>query len=285
MKKSTQKKMAKAITSLILGKPKKKKSAPPKPKENIRPAFKVTIKKEIVEDSPDDRKPFAPDRLEIEGFSCPGGGFCSWAKYIVKGQNIETGKSSTDHVIASNSVDAMCMIEAKGIMKPECATVISHDPPTERQLEFAEELKIKIPAGINKRDMSAIITRAEKWDDYIHTPIYTTELPTVEFAKYALRRGYIFSFYDCEPELVECALNDSEKKFAIAFYAYRIICDKTGQPIKDMETDADYEKYMLFANNILSDESLEKSFDNNKYDNGNGHIKVYKVFQSFFEYK
>lgn len=100
-----------------------------------------------------------------DNYISPSGGFVNYARFDVVGKNPETKRKNKRYIEAKDEADACKKMEKKGFIGPFEVTVLSIEPPTERQLEYAKSLGAVIPKGACKRDVSAIIARITENDE------------------------------------------------------------------------------------------------------------------------
>lgn len=77
--------------------------------------------------------------------------------YEIKGAGKDTGRKRRRIYTAPNEAEAKQLAEADGTLVEEI-TEIPPDPPTERQLDYARDLGISIPANATKDDISDLIS-------------------------------------------------------------------------------------------------------------------------------
>lgn len=87
-----------------------------------------------------------------------------WHKFRITGLDKDTGKKSTITIITRATSPAKEKLMREGIMPPYQTKEIHFDEPTDAQRNYALDLGIKIIAGMNRQDVSALISRSEEND-------------------------------------------------------------------------------------------------------------------------
>ena len=77
--------------------------------------------------------------------------------YEVKGKGKDTGRKRKRTYSAANELEAKRLAEVDGTLVDEI-TEMPPEPPTERQLDYAKDLGISIPANASKDDVSDLIS-------------------------------------------------------------------------------------------------------------------------------
>ena len=86
-------------------------------------------------------------------------------RYEVVGLGRETGRKRVRIYEARNKEDAIMMAASEGIVVDTSKIrILPESPATERQIEDAKDLDIKIPKGITKNELSKLINQAEDED-------------------------------------------------------------------------------------------------------------------------
>jgi hypothetical protein len=76
--------------------------------------------------------------------------------YEVVGKGRDTGRRRRRHYLVNTEVEARALAEADGTIV-ESISELAADPPTERQLEFANKLGIVVPHNASKEELSDLI--------------------------------------------------------------------------------------------------------------------------------
>ena len=131
----------------------------------------------------------------IGGFKSESGGYVNYNKYQLHGINPKTGRKNKFECNAFSEEDAIALAkEKKGLVEPFEVSIIPHDPPTESQIAYADDLEILRPDDCCKEDMSALISRVMQDD----------EKPASEsMVKLAKSRKLMFSRFIGERALVD----------------------------------------------------------------------------------
>lgn len=105
--------------------------------------------------------------------------------YKIKGKHKDTKRVRTLTIEALNEQDAQNEAYNQGLESINSIELIPFDPPTERQMEYAKSLGIKIPEDACKTDVSALISRAVDKDGE----------PNEGLLEFATNRRIFFSKY------------------------------------------------------------------------------------------
>jgi len=77
--------------------------------------------------------------------------------YEIKGKGKDAGRKRRRIYSATNETEARQLAEDDGTLV-EAVTELPPEPPTERQLDYARDLGISIPANATKNDLSDLIS-------------------------------------------------------------------------------------------------------------------------------
>lgn len=136
-----------------------------------------------------------PARLEwLNGYVSPSGGYVNYAIFELHGVNPKTNRSNKKLYKCRDSEEAVNLATNDGLVAPFDISVIPNDPPTERQLAYARNLGITIPAGACMHDVSALLSRVEDNDE---------EAPDENTVRKAMALGVHFSRYAGRKTLCE----------------------------------------------------------------------------------
>ena len=145
------------------------------------------------------------------GFVSPSGGFVDFTIYQVKGKNPDTKRINTKRVEAFSEEEAVDYVKSKfGLNEPFTISILESDPPTDNQIFYAQSLLMKIPEGICKTDMSALIDRIKDEDE---SPASFKTMRAAFLAKLKISR------YHGEKALYRIAMNSSSNQYS-AFLKY-----------------------------------------------------------------
>lgn len=220
-----------------------------------------------------------------DGYKSPSGGFCNYARFSGQGINPTTGRSNQIKEIFAKTLEAASFqAEEKTGFRQIELSVVPMDPPTERQLAYAQELHLQIPPDACKEDVMCMISRVA--DSLEDSPI--SGCPQ-SFANYLDRAGIQFSAYLSEPMalgLAESMLPTWEK---CRFYAYCVWCHTHSESLSAPDTHPNAALFSAFADQFSNDIAFiqglqKKNVQNYLRPNGNeGTVKVVKTFFGEFD--
>lgn len=142
----------------------------------------------------------------INSYKSPSGGYVNYAKYQVTGINKTTNKKIRRKFECFSESEAIILAEQYGLVAPFDITPVQFNPPTERQIQYANSLYITIPTNICDHDMSALISRVTE-DDEI--------LPDKKTVRTACDKGLKFSRYTGKKALLEMIEKCEKSKKAV----------------------------------------------------------------------
>lgn len=179
---------------------------------------------------------------------------------------------------ARDEADAYQQIRASGLIEPYTCELLPADPPTERQLDFAKDLRLILPPGANMRDVSGFIARVwgkEDWFDFDETA------PTPGLARFADDMRVWFSRCDCQRALEGYVLWGLTGADQIAFYAYCIHCAEKHLIITDPRASDRFELFRRIGMTLAADPSVTRSVENNRLDPReiNRSTKIYQAIK------
>ena len=138
-------------------------------------------------------------------------GFMSLTEYNITGINEKTGHRKHFIIQALNESSAINIATSKGLIPPYQVKINELAPPTERQLNYAKSIALKLPQGCCIHDVSALLTNYENND--INRP--STRL--IEFAK--SKQIYFSTLYN-EKSLYNILFSDLLLEDKIAFFLF-----------------------------------------------------------------
>ena len=157
-----------------------------------------------------------PTPVDLGKYANSLGGFTNWANYDITALNPATKRKNKRRYKAVGEEHIAKLAEKEGLTDVEITTVLPHDEPTEKQVSYARDLGIKLPAGACKEDVSAILSRVldsnhivkevQVSTDLVRNYVAPLESPTNEFALFACEKGVCFSAYIGEVALLRNVL-------------------------------------------------------------------------------
>ncbi len=172
--------------------------------------------------------------------------------YEVKGKEKDTVRKRTRIYSAANELEATRLAEVDGTLVDEI-TEIPSEPPTERQLDYAKDLGISIPANATKDDVSDLISLKVDRDKPI----------TARHKKFGKAYGIEFTDYIGKKALfnrIQAALiAPSREKELLSWFTFRVYRELASgadnAPIKGPDDPIIKE----IAEELVSEEKIIKS--------------------------
>lgn len=228
----------------------------------------------------------------------PSGGFLNWSVYQIIGVNVNTKRNNKRQYEAKNEADAILKAEADGLTAPFEVTVIPHEEPTERQLEYLQSFGLSAPVGAKRGDISAILSRLEDATEVVSKKRLSSDRaeervrplpsPSAEFARFADAMGIMFSRYVGSDALFYNTVYSLNGRDRVAFYAHCVLCSYHRMEILDMRNFEWFEKLYAFADKVIYDQSFMRSIEGrsaNDYLHPHRGAIAYKAVAEFFGLK
>lgn len=207
-------------------------------------------------------------RLQLDGYVSPSGGYQNWSLYKVQGKNPETGRRNTKRFEARDEESAAELARKSGLVEPFTFSVVPHDPPTERQIEYLKSWGVAPPAGCSRHDISAILSRFEDSNDVISSRKIGGRIvevvrplpgPNEEFARYANDMGMRFSLYISQKALFELVVDTLDQREKAALFAYCCLCRHNEIEIGDPRESERCVQIYAFADYAVNDDAVMRS--------------------------
>jgi hypothetical protein len=205
--------------------------------------------------------------------------FTPEAIYIVYGINPQTNRKNKKQVKAIGEADAIKKAEAAGLIAPfeiTCLETFDAPAPTERQLEYAKDMDIRIPIGACKWDVSALLARGEENDPDPAPDEYLDYL--------AARKWGGSSLIGCNAAFKEL-FSAGELGDRLAMYAYYIYQTEHKLPVLNLDTDSRKDCYFAFGDYAIQNPKIITHFDS-WYDDGSCSTQknwgIYKDYKEYF---
>lgn len=208
-------------------------------------------------------------------------------KYRVKGKYPGTGRIRTREVIAwDNASNQEILQRAGGLVEPYEIERIGFDRPTAKQLSYAHDLGIIVPADASKDDVSILITRAE-----YHRPIRQEKAPTEILEILIKKMGIYIPAYAGISEMnfyYSITLSTEEEKYA--YFAMKVYTQSTGKNYHFIQdaNPAEQKRFYDFAREYKDNRSFVESYE--RYDPSEititgkikRKLKAYELANAFF---
>lgn len=180
----------------------------------------------------------------------------SLRQYEVKAVYIPTNRSRKLTLYGKNEVDIL--MQLTDYKKPDSILEIQYDPPTEAQLKFAKELKIRVPGACCKWDISALIDEElRKHDMQDEGKKWKHVDPGKGLIEFANAHHIPYSLYAEEPHVIRCIWRQLKGAEAIAFM---IAC--MHKHIKGKWDFSKWEQWVKDGDEINQDSSFSRSLQN-----------------------
>lgn len=183
-------------------------------------------------------------------------------KFRIKGKYPGTGRIRTVEIVAWENEQEDRLIKKAGLTEPYEITRIGLDPPTERQIPYAESLGIFIPHDATKNDVSIMIDRAVN-----HEPICQEKAP-VEILEILIKQmGIYIPAYAGEKEMerwFQISMKSDMEKYA--YFAMKVYAQTTGKNYRFIHeaNQRERERFYAFAKRYKNDRSFVESYE--RYD-------------------
>lgn len=174
-----------------------------------------------------------------------------WHKYKVRGISKETGRKRTLKLVAQNREKAEAELMTRGLLPPYEFEEEEFEPPTDRQIDYAIDLGIRISPTLTKKDLSALISK--KVDD--------DEDASEGLMKFAYDKNICVSPYIGEKELWNTLFSNLEPLDKTAFFCFAVYRSMTGESISNPDEKPLRSVFYEFANLYLLDDSFQRSME------------------------
>ena len=239
----------------------------------------VSISTRVVEDNTVQRTKGVLKLADIDGYTSPSGGFVNYARFYITGKHPETGHKKKKRYDTQSEVDARAMAIADGLLEPFTIEIEKLPAPTDRQLEYAKDLKATIPEGVCQYDVSAIISRITEDDELP---------PNSGLSRFAHAYGVCFSRFVGRDALLRYMVNQLKGARLATLYAYAVYLQEKGGSFGDPRVLPMYDDFVACGEFIEKDAGLLKSLEGRDvYDfrKPNRGTKIYKAVAGFLSLK
>lgn len=257
-------------------------------RKNKGNSFDITENKEKKNDVTENIKKngeFVLSRITFkDGYVSPSGGYSNSAVFEIQGRNPETGRMNKRKVNARTEREAIENAERQYGFTDISAKCIPFAPPTEAQLELSKRLRLHIPDGATKGDVSCMIGRmvesAVDVDDPEFMPI---EGCSQDWADYFCDDGLTFSAYISIGSAFELAEQCLSPKKRCKFYAYCVWCHFNKEPIIAPFNHPMEHLFDSFADEYCEDEQFMNLLSKTSFAYIHGNEKAVKIVKEFMK--
>lgn len=170
-------------------------------------------------------------------------------RYEIKALYTPTNRIRTTTIEAQNREDAIARLKMDLNFSEPFVVEEFFDEPTSRQLDYARDLKIKIPQHASIRDVAALIDRAVNHDSDPNPGL-------IEFAK---NRRILFSQYIGKKALYNRVFYELSERDKIAFFAFCVYRHVSDDRHANLDTHPKRQLFYDFAAEKEKDERFTKS--------------------------
>ena len=207
-------------------------------------------------------------------------------KYRIRGKYLGTGRMRTVEVIAWDKEAEQDIVKKAGLVEPYEVERIGMPMPTERQMEYANNIGIFVPSNATKDDVSIFLTRYEN-----HEPIRQPKAPTEILETLIKTLGIYIPSYAGESEMnayFRWSMKTDEELYA--YFAMKVYCQVTGKKYHFIHeaNESEQERFRAFARKYKDNRSFVESY--NRYDQEkltitgkiDKKLKAYEIANAFF---
>lgn len=205
------------------------------------------------------------------------GCFLNYQSYQIFGTN-EKQKRTFKIKTGISPEQAIEKAASAGLNPPFEAVPIEYEAPTEKQLNYLNNLGVFIPDGITKADASCMISRATEDFDSLRAP-------SSELTELALNLKIEFSAFIGDVGLLRSIVYQSSDRDRAALYAYGVHQSMRGASFGNMLNDSELSRFYDFADFVISDPALLKSLENREpedYRKPHRGTAIYKAAEKYF---
>lgn len=175
-----------------------------------------------------------------------------WHKYRAQGVHETTGRKRTVKIFAHNAEHAEMVLSAKyGLMPPYTIEEEEFELPTDRQLNYARDLGIRVLPDMTKKDVSALIDKTLEQD---------TDAGD-DLKQFAYDRDIYFSRYIGQKGMYNLLFSTLETADKTAFFCFSVYRSLTGESSENMDALPERNKFYDFADLYADDNSFQHSLE------------------------
>lgn len=171
--------------------------------------------------------------------------------FEVSGVSQKTGKPIKPKIIEAMD-DARARIEAEANgMSVLSITRLPEDEPTEKQLAYAKDLGITIPAGVNRKEVSDLISNAVDWDEPADPAILA----------YANKLNIVYTKFTGEKQLYGRIWHALPSDSTAAWFTYCLYRDLLPKRITPVATSHEHPAIQAIAEKVILDPAVLESIN------------------------
>lgn len=207
-------------------------------------------------------------------------------KYRIKGKYPGTGRMRTVEVVAWDKETEQNIAKKAGLVEPYEVEKIGMPKPTERQMEYVNNIGIFVPSDATKDDVSIFLSRYEE-----KRSIRQPKAPTEMLEILIKRMGIYIPSYAGETEMnhyFRASIRTEEEWYA--YFAMKVYAQTTGKNYRFIHeaNENEQNRFKAFARKYKDDRAFVESF--NRYDKEkititgkiDKKLKAYELANAFF---
>lgn len=171
--------------------------------------------------------------------------------YLIKGPHKDTNRVRTLEIKAFDIQDAENQAFTSGLKEIRGITLIPHPKPSERQIEYAQNVGIQILEEYSAEDVSALLSRYEMKDSD----------PNEGLIEFATGKGLFFSNYIGKTALYRKIFHTTEEKDRIAFFLYCVYRYISDDRHANLDTHAIKDVFYAFADLYIDNPKFIQSLN------------------------
>ena len=212
----------------------------------------------------------------------------NYKSYQVRATYIATNRKRTIYIDCHKNEILEKLLEDKGFKPPYEIEELPPDSPSEKQLEFANNVVENLPPNLNIHDISCLLNRYQQDDPYPPNP---------ELIAFADERKFKFSYYIGKKGLYNLIFYQLELRDKIAFFVFSIYRHLSDDRHANLDTSPLKDYFYNFAEQYINDESFVKSMlkyegedlrffgtltiNTKEYTGGSINTKAYKIASEY----
>jgi hypothetical protein len=173
----------------------------------------------------------------------------NYINYKATGKNKDTNRKRTLKIPARSEEIAEQLSIEQGLLPPVQIEIIPFDPPTEKQLDYAESLGIYIPENATKDDLTCLI----------HNSVEKDPDPNPGLIEFATNREMFFSECIGKRRLYSLVFEHLDGVDKTAFFAFSVYRWLSEDRHANLDTHPQKELFYSFADQVKNDSSFQKS--------------------------
>lgn len=175
-------------------------------------------------------------------------------KYQGKAKHSSSGRTRSFEISAKDLEGCRLILLQKGFVEPFEIVELPTELATQKQKDFANDLKLAYPLNISKREMSLLISKTMDHESDANP----------ELLQYAINRGIIDTIYIGKRSLYNLIFSSLEARDKVAFFLFCVYRYCTDDRYGDLDTHTDKVFFYSLADDLINDSRFMTSM--NKYE-------------------